>query len=74
MCCLVDEIPDLLLPVRGGPSRRLDHRGGLHVSQLLQAPLPRHNPAHLAYQEHCQNPDWIQTIETMNPDPGLQKN
>ncbi len=50
-CCLLDEIPDLLLPVRGGPGRRLDHGGGLHVSQLFQAPLTRHYPAHLQYTD-----------------------
>ena len=44
----VDEVPDLLLPVWSGPGGGLDHGGGLHVSQLLQTTLTRHNTAHLA--------------------------
>ena len=60
--CLVDEVPDLLLPVGGGPGRGLDHGGGLHVGQLLQAPLTRHNPAHLKVkQSKMAEPDKVGT-------------
>ena len=36
---LPDEVVDLPLPVRGAPGGGLDHGGGLHVRQLLDAAL-----------------------------------
>ena len=47
---LAHKVVDLSLPVRGGPGRRLDHGGGLHVGQLLDAALALHNVAHLQGQ------------------------
>jgi hypothetical protein len=47
---LAHEVVDLALPVRGGAGRRLDHRGGLHVRELLDAALALHDVAHLQRQ------------------------
>ena len=78
---LAHQVVDLALAVWGGPGRGLDHGAGLHVRQLLDAPLPLHDVADLQRQvgvlvllAHLERYDAMRVSNSQASDPNNYTN